>query len=109
MEITFSCLRSKEIVNLYDGKRLGRITDISFEKDSGKVLGFVIPGIKKVFKRSEDIFIPLELVKKVGEDVILVRLSPIEEPPKLPKQSAEEVRYNRTYARYKRIPPKADI
>jgi len=106
MDITFNMLRSKEIVNLYDGKRLGRIIDISFDGQSGRVLGFVIPGIKKVFKKSEDIFIPLELVKKVGEDVILVRLAPLDEPVSRRKQSEEEIRTARTYVRYKRVPPK---
>ena len=33
MEISFSELRCKEVINLYDGKRLGRIVDISFNKD----------------------------------------------------------------------------
>jgi len=105
MEISFSVLRTKEIVNIYDGKRLGRIIDISFEKETGRVLGFVVPGIKKVFKKSEDIFIPLELVKKVGEDVILVRLAPIEEMPKTRKQNEEVIRQTKTYVRYKRMPP----
>ena len=54
MEITFNLLRSKEVVNLYDGKRLGRIIDISFEKETGRVLGFIVPGIKRVFKISRE-------------------------------------------------------
>lgn len=106
MEITFSGLRSKEIVNLYDGKRLGRIIDISFDKDSGRVLGFIVPGIKKFLKKVDDIFIPLELIKKIGEDVILVKLSPIEDQPKVVKLSQEEINEKKIYARYKRTPVK---
>lgn len=105
MEITFSTLRSKEIVNLYDGKRLGRIIDISFEKESGRVLGFIVPGIKKIFKKCEDIFIPLELIKKIGEDVILVKLSPMEQSTQIIK-NAKIVEEAKTYARYKRMPSK---
>ena len=105
MEITFSFLRAKEIINIYDGKRLGRIIDVTFEKETGKVLGFIVPGIKKVFKKTEDIFIPLELVKKIGEDVILVKLSPMEEPIQKRKQSEEEIKQIKTYSRYKRTPP----
>lgn len=104
MDITFNTLRSKEVVNLYDGKRLGRIIDVSFDGGSGKVLGFIVPGIKKVFKKTEDIFIPLELVKKIGDDVILVRLAPMEEPIPKKRQSEEELRTAKTYVRYKRIP-----
>ncbi len=106
MDITFNTLRSKEVINLYDGKRLGRIIDVSFDGTNGRVLGFIVPGIKKVFKKSEDIFIPLELVKKIGDDVILVRLAPIEEPILRKRQSEEEVRAAKTYVRYKRVPSK---
>lgn len=106
MDLTFNLLRSKEIINIYDGKRLGRITDVSFESSTGKLLGFVVPGIKKIFKKSEDIFIPLELVKKIGDDVILVKLSPIEEPVDRRKQTEEEIKNSKTYLRYKRVPRK---
>ena len=51
MEINFSFLRTKEIINIYDGKRLGRIIDVTFDKESGKVLGFIVPGIKKSSKK----------------------------------------------------------
>ena len=107
MEITFTNLRSKEVVNIYDGKRLGRIIDITFEKQTGKVLGVIVPGIKKVFKKAEDIFIPLDLVKKIGEDVILVKLAPLDEPLSINKKiSEQQIMQNRTYARYKRVPQK---
>ena len=104
MDLTFNTLRSKEIINIYDGKRLGRITDVSFDNRSGRVLGFVVPGIKKVFKKAEDLFIPLELVKKIGDDVILVRLAPIEEPLSRRIQTEEEIKNSKTYLRYKRVP-----
>ncbi|MBQ3158083.1 MAG: YlmC/YmxH family sporulation protein [Clostridia bacterium] len=102
MEINFSFLRTKEVINIYDGKRLGRIIDVSFEKETGRVLGVVVPAIKKVFKKSEDIFIPLELIKKIGEDVILVKLSPIDEPITSRKQTEEELKNQRVYARYRK-------
>ena len=103
MELSFNEIRSREVVNIYDGKRLGRIIDITFEKETGRILGVVVPAIKKAFKKAEDIFIPLELIKKIGEDVILVKLSPIEEQPKAKKEESQE---NRVYVRYKRVPPK---
>ena len=106
MDLTFNLLRSKEIINIYDGKRLGRITDVSFDSASGRVLGFIVPGIKKVFKKSEDIFIPLELVRKIGDDVILVKLSPIEEPMQRRIQTESEIKNAKTYLRYKRVPRK---
>ena len=90
MEITFSCLRSKEIVNIYDGKRLGHINDLVFDKQSGRVLGLIVPEPKKMFKKAEDIFIPLELLKKIGDDVILVRLEPTVSPPFRQKEERQK-------------------
>ncbi len=104
MEITFSCVRSKEVINLYDGKRLGRIFDVTFEKETGRVLGFLVPGIKKLFHKAEDIFIPLELIKKIGDDVILVKLSPIEEEQRTRNAKTQEE--SRVYARFRRTPKK---
>jgi len=105
MEITFNELKDKEIVNLYDGKKLGRAIDITFDSVNGAVLGLVVPGEHKIFRKSEDIFIPISNIKKLGEDVVLVKLSP-DEPVRENLQS-QRVNYrpnNRTvYARYKRV------
>ncbi len=74
MEISFSDLKEKEIVNVYDGKKLGRVTDILFDNSSGSVQGIVVPGEKRLFHKSDEIFIPLEKLKRIGDDVILVGL-----------------------------------
>lgn len=73
MDISYNELKSKEIVNLCDGTKMGRVIDVIFSGESGKVLGFVVPGEKHVFKKNEDVFIPLEKVRRIGDDVILVR------------------------------------
>lgn len=99
MEISFNEIRSREVVNIYDGKRLGHIIDLIFHKETGRILGVVVPGIKKAFRKAEDIFIPLEFIKKIGEDVILVRLAPIEEI-RQKKNTQEE---NRVYNNYVRV------
>lgn len=106
MDITFNGLRTKEVVNLYDGKRLGRISDVSFDKRTGRVLGFIMPGIKKVFKKSEDLFIPLEMIKKIGDDVILIRLAPVENDSKTVKVIENGGSELKTYVRYKKVEKK---
>lgn len=75
-DLSYSELRSKEIINSTDGKRLGRIIDIIFSIDTGKIKGIVAPYSKKVFifKPCQDVFIPWQCVKKIGEDVIIVEL-----------------------------------
>ena len=74
MEISFADLKEKEIINIYDGKKIGRIIDGLFDIENGVVRGIVVPAEKKLFRKGEDIFIPLEKLKKIGDDVILVKL-----------------------------------
>ena len=78
MEISFLELKSKQVINTVDGKCLGHITDIIFDSDCAKLLGFVVPqsgsGFLGLFKGNKDIFIPYNCVCKIGVDVILVEL-----------------------------------
>lgn len=74
MEISYTELRSKEVVNTLDGARMGRIIDVIFESNGKNVLGLVVPGVRKWFKQAEDIFIPWGNISKIGNDVILVTI-----------------------------------
>ena len=77
MESSFSELRSKLVINLVDGKKLGHIIDLIFEQSTAKILGVIVPGSKSflsLFKAKEDIFIPYHCICKIGEDTILVEL-----------------------------------
>lgn len=74
MEISYNDLKTKEIINLSDGVKMGHVVDVIFDSENGKVLGFIVPGEKRFFKKNEDVFIPLEKVRRVGDDVILVRV-----------------------------------
>jgi YlmC/YmxH family sporulation protein len=78
-ELSFCELRSKHVVNVIDGKVLGRICDVVFSRHSAKVLGFVVPGenIFSFFKRKGELFIPFERICKIGIDVVLVELKPV--------------------------------
>jgi len=75
-ELTFCELRGKEIVNVVDGRRLGRIGDLALNCN-GRVLGIMAPGDKsaiKSFSGKERVFIPWQNIEKIGDDVILVNL-----------------------------------
>ncbi len=77
MSVVFcvSDLKMKEVINTADGKRLGTITDIEIDIDSGKLTAIVVPGAGKflgLFGRNEDIVIPWDKISKIGFDVILV-------------------------------------
>ena len=95
-EISFCELRSKEVVNSTDGKRLGKITDLVFSLQTGLIKGIVTPYNKRgLFGKNQDIFIPWRCVKKIGEDVILVNINEDgscvpEKPEPLPPPKPDE-------------------
>jgi len=73
---TFLELREKIVVNICDGRQLGRVCDVEFSC-FGKVLGIIVPGCKKFFKNlssSDSIFIPWNRIVKFGADTVLVEL-----------------------------------
>jgi YlmC/YmxH family sporulation protein len=77
VETSFLELRCKEVINVVDGRRLGHIIDIIIELNSGRVLGFIVPGDRSfwnVFKSGQELFIPFSQVCKIGEDSILVEI-----------------------------------
>ena len=77
VENSFLELRSKEVINVTDGRRLGHIVDIVFELPSGRVKGLVIPVNCKgfsLFKQPQQAFIPFSQICKIGEDTILVEV-----------------------------------
>ena len=67
-------LQSKDIVNLNDGKRMGKIIDVVI--DNGKIYNLVIEPKRfflNIFRRGEEITIKWESIEKIGEDVILIK------------------------------------
>lgn len=73
MQLSYSALKNKNVINVVDGNNLGRVVDISFSFPEGKVY-FLVVGEKKFFSGKEKIEIGLCCVKKIGEDAILVSL-----------------------------------
>lgn len=71
MEVKFSDLKKKKVVNIPDGKMLGYITDLVMDYPEGKILYFVCGDKKPLFK-GEDITIGLCAVNKIGDDAVLV-------------------------------------
>lgn len=70
-----SDLKLKEVVNVLDGKRLGNITDIEIDIETGQLTAIVVPGFSRflgILGRNEDIVIPWDKINKIGMDVILV-------------------------------------
>jgi len=70
-------LRCKEVINEVNGERLGFVGDVLIDCESGQVLKLVVFGRSRGFGllgREEDIHIPWEDVRVIGDDTILVCL-----------------------------------
>ena len=78
METTFLELKCKQVINVVDGKTLGRIIDVVMDIKSCKILGLIVPsptsGWLSCFRSGKEIFIPFDCICKIGVDVILVEL-----------------------------------
>ena len=75
--MSFSELKSKEVINLCDGRRLGHAIDLVIS-DQACIEALVVPGaysVKHLFKgMREGIVIPWNRIRRIGDDVILVEL-----------------------------------
>lgn len=71
-------LKNKEVINIFDGRSLGFVSDIEVDTTEGRLEGIVIPAERGLFRffgrNEEDLLIKWEKVKTVGDDVILVDL-----------------------------------
>ena len=71
-------LKNKEVINIFDGRSLGFVSDIEVDLEKGVIDGIVIPGARGFmgfFNRGEtDTVIRWESVRTVGDDVILVEV-----------------------------------
>ncbi|WP_017753643.1 YlmC/YmxH family sporulation protein [Calidifontibacillus oryziterrae] len=74
--ITISEFQIKDVVNVADGKKLGNISDLDININTGKIDAIIIQtGAKMLglFGKNEEILIPWRNIVKIGTDVILVR------------------------------------
>ncbi|MBQ9714354.1 MAG: YlmC/YmxH family sporulation protein [Clostridia bacterium] len=72
MELSFSDLKTKEVINTQDGKKLGKVCDVVLCYPENRWLGLVVPGGRSFGMRKNTVFIDLKRIVKIGEDVILV-------------------------------------
>ena len=67
--------KNKEVINICDGKRLGFVCDVEIDVCQGVLKSIVVPGAGKWIPWSgapKNIVIPWDMIKVIGEDVILV-------------------------------------
>jgi YlmC/YmxH family sporulation protein len=68
-------IRGREVIDIKTGNRLGFPCDVEVNVDSGRLVAIVVPGPGRflgMFGRSEDLIIPWDCIKRIGDDIILV-------------------------------------
>ncbi len=104
MELTFSELRAKEVINTQDGRRLGKVCDIALCYPENRWIGIIVPNGGGFSVRKRGLFIDLKNIVKIGEDVILVNVGlPAKQGKKGGVQTAippSEQQIRRSYEEY---------
>ena len=73
----YSELKSKEVINIKDCKRLGFVCDIEFDCKTGQIEALIIPGPGKfcgLLGRESTFIIPWKSICQIGDDIILVEI-----------------------------------
>lgn len=71
----YSEFKKKEVINIKDCQRLGRVTDFEFDECSGQICKIIVSGGSSFFdwfNCEPDYTIPYCDIKQVGPDIILV-------------------------------------
>ena len=69
--------KHKEVINITDGRRLGFVEDVCADLDTGKITHIIVPGSNKlinIFSQNNNVVIPWQKVKCIGDDLILVEI-----------------------------------
>lgn len=68
----FAELKTKEIIRMSDGKKLGFADDVVINEKTRQVVALRVPKATKGFKKPEYIEVLFSAITKIGENVILV-------------------------------------
>lgn len=76
--MSFADLKQKDVINISDGRRLGKPIDVTFTENA-RIDAIVVPegsqSLSSLFGKSRGgIQIPWERVHRIGDDVILVEI-----------------------------------
>ena len=69
--------KHKEVISITDGRRLGFVQDVTANLETGTITSIIVPGNSKlfnIFSSGNEIVIPWDNVKCIGDDLILVQI-----------------------------------
>lgn len=75
--VKISEFQTKDVINIYDGKKLGTVQDLEINLKQGRVEALIVPAQGKffgLFGSGTEYVIPWRNIVKIGLDVILVKL-----------------------------------
>lgn len=73
MELSYGELKKKSVINVLDGRDLGKVCDMLFTYPEGKIKAIIVPG-KKSFLKTQELIINFCCIEKIGDDTVLVKL-----------------------------------
>lgn len=85
LPIRYSCLTKKDVVNIYDGCKLGHVCDLDIDTLCGRINAIFVPKDNRLFRKKDFFIIKWEQIERIGADTILVRL----QKPAPPKQDCD--------------------
>lgn len=71
----FSEFKAKDVINIKDCRKLGRVCDLEFDPCSGCICKIMVPGGNRLFgflNCEPNMAIPFKDIKQIGPDIILV-------------------------------------
>lgn len=71
----FSDMRSKEVICAQNGERLGFVSDMVFDSNTGIISAIVVPGAYRfmgVFGKEDDTVIKWDRITAIGDDLIII-------------------------------------
>lgn len=72
-----SDLQNKDVINIVDGKKIGNIIDVNLD-GNGNMNGLIIEKTRffiSMFTSKDEVSINWSQIEKIGEDVILVKIT----------------------------------
>ncbi len=75
MNCSISELKTKEVINISDGARLGFISDVEVNLEDGRITAITVPGAYRLMGflgKDDDVIIKWENIKKIGDDIIII-------------------------------------
>ena len=74
MDYNFVDLKKKRVINIADGRDLGKITDLIISYPEGRIKSIIVPGKKNAFFGGSELIINFSCIERIGDDTVLVCL-----------------------------------